>query len=207
MDALVRRALAVGLTLHPATAARAWTYFELLGKWSARMNLTGLRVAPDNDEAIDRLLVEPMMAAVHAGAARAMVDVGSGGGSPAVPFALAAASAPGLTMVEARARKSVFLREALRETGLAGEVVTARFEEFAAKHTSAGMFDLATIRAVRLDEPLLIAVAAVLAQGGQLFCFHEQGGAPADPAPSLRWGVTRPLVPTLKSYLTIATKG
>jgi|SRR5688500_11280216 16S rRNA (guanine527-N7)-methyltransferase len=206
MDALVRRALEVGLTLHPATAARAWTYFELLAKWNTRMNLTGLRVAADNDEAIDRLLVEPMLAAAHAGRVRAMVDVGSGGGSPAVPFALAAASAPALKMVEARERKSVFLREALRETGLAGEVLTARFEDFAAKPTSAGIFDLATVRAVRLDGPLLLGVAAVLAQGGQLFCFHQQGGAPADPIPSFSWGVTTPLVPTLKSYLTIATK-
>ena len=80
------------------------------------MNLTGLRVAPDNDEAIDRLLIEPMLAAAHAGSARTMVDIGSGGGSPAIPFALVAASQPVLTMVEVRERKSVFLREALRET-------------------------------------------------------------------------------------------
>ena len=205
MDALVRRAFEVGLTLDPAIAPRAWAYFELLSKWNRRMNLTGLRVVPENDEAIDRLLIEPMLAAAHAGSARTMVDIGSGGGSPAIPFALAAASQPALTMVEVRERKSVFLREALRETRLTGEVRTLRFEEVASEDSTAGAFDLATVRAVRLDEQLLASLSNVLVSGGRLFCFHEVGGAPLAAA-GLRWGAPMALVPTLKSCLTIGTK-
>ena len=170
------------------------------------MNLTGLTVTPDGAGAIERLLIEPMLAAAHAGSARTMVDVGSGGGSPAIPFALAAASNPRLTMVEARERKSVFLREALRETGLTGDVRTAKFEAVAAEPAAAGAFDLATIRAVRLDRQLLLSVAAVLAPGGQLFCFHECGAEPMDAVPGLRWGSSLELVRTLKSCVTIATK-
>ena len=141
MDALLSRAHEVGLMLDPSTAQRVWAYFELLRKWNAKMNLTGLTVTPDGAGAIERLLIEPMLAAAHAGPARTMVDVGSGGGSPAIPFALAAASNPRLTMVEARERKSVFLREALRETGLTGQVRTAKFEAVAAEPAAAGAFD------------------------------------------------------------------
>ena len=135
-----------------------------------------------------------------------MVDVGSGGGSPAIPFALAAASNPRLTMVEARERKSVFLREALRETGLTGDVRTAKFEAVAAEPATAGAFDLATIRAVRLDRQLLLSVAGVLAPGGQLFCFHEHEAEPMGVVPGLRWGSSLELIRTLKSCVTIATK-
>ena len=44
------------------------------------------------------------------------MDIGSGGGSPAIPFKLAVPRL-GLTMVEAKARKSAFLREAVRQLG------------------------------------------------------------------------------------------
>jgi len=206
MDALLSRAHEVGLVLDPSTAQRIWAYFELLRKWNAKMNLTGLTVTPDGAGAIERLLIEPMLAAAHAGPARTMVDVGSGGGSPAIPFALAAASNPSLTMVEARERKSVFLREALRATGLTGEVRTAKFEAVAEEPAAAGAFDLATIRAVRLDRQLLLSVAAVLATGGQLFCFHECGAEPTNTVPGLRWGSSLELVRTLKSCVTIATR-
>ena len=50
MDVFVRRALEVGLTLDPSTTQRVWTYFELLRKWNAKMNLTGLTVTPDGAE-------------------------------------------------------------------------------------------------------------------------------------------------------------
>ena len=46
-----------------------------------------------------------------------MMDVGSGGGSPAIPLKLAVPRLS-LTMVEAKARKSAFLREAIRHLGL-----------------------------------------------------------------------------------------
>ena len=106
-------------------------YFLLLGKWNAKVNLTAFRLAPGgDDEAIDRLLLEPLVAAKHLPAhATSLLDAGSGGGSPAIPLKLAV---PGirLRMVEAKTRKAVFLREAVRELGLKeAEVETARFEE------------------------------------------------------------------------------
>ncbi len=61
------------------------------------------------------------------------MDVGSGGGSPAIPLKLAVPRLR-LTMVEAKARKSAFLREAVRHLGLEQRSVeTARYEELLAR--------------------------------------------------------------------------
>lgn len=204
MELFVRRVREVGLMLDPARAERVWVYFQLLAKWNVRVNLTGLRVASDSIEAIDRLLIEPIRAAEYADAAQRMLDIGSGGGSPAIPFALAARSIPRLTMIESKERKSVFLREALRETGLAGEVKTVRFEEFAAPNGIDAEFDLATVRAVRVDSGFLERVAAVLSPGGRLFCFHERGKDFSADA-NFRWDHPRKLL-SESSYLSIAAK-
>ena len=206
MDALVRRATEVGLSLNPSQAARAWSYFELLAKWNDRMNLTGLRVAADNVQAIDRLLIEPMLAANYARPVQRMVDVGSGGGSPAVPFALALDPNPVLTMVESRERKSVFLREAVREVGLPGFVNTGRFEDFAANRSHAGLFQLLTIRAVRLDAPILAAAAAVLVPEGEVFHLHEAARHANPQNPLIRWRAPVKLLSSLDSWLTIGRR-
>jgi 16S rRNA (guanine527-N7)-methyltransferase len=206
MEALTRRVAEAGLTPDPVRDARIWAYFQLLEKWNARVNLTGFQVNADNSEAIDRLLIEPMLAAAHAGSARTVADVGSGSGSPAIPFAIAAPAQPALTMVESRERKSVFLREALRETGLTGEVLTVRFEDFAASHAGADGHEIVTVRAVRLDGEMLAAAAIVLRPGGRLFWFHEEGKDHPRQTAGLDWLASTPLVPALKSYLSVARK-
>jgi 16S rRNA (guanine527-N7)-methyltransferase len=205
MEALARRVAEAGLSPDPGRDARIWAYFQLLEKWNARVNLTGFRVSADNSEAIDRLLIEPLLAAAHAGSARTVADVGSGSGSPAIPFAIAASAQPALTMVESRERKSVFLREALRETGLTGDVLTARFEEFAASQSGEG-HEIVTVRAVRLDRELLSAISTVLKPGGRLFWFHEEGQDHALQLNTIEWVSKTPLVPALKSWLSVARK-
>ena len=110
-------------------------------------------------------------------------------------------------MVEARERKSVFLREAFRETGLAGEVLTARFEDFAASQARVRRhLRLVTVRAVRLDGPLAGGGRVPSDPGGRLFWFHEQGRSTRASWTASVGCVTTPLVPALKSYLSIATK-
>ena len=51
------------------------------------MNLTGLDLAEQGPAAIDRLLIEPLVAAKHVRRRiTRMIDIGSGGGSPAIPL-------------------------------------------------------------------------------------------------------------------------
>src|SRR5262245_46544264 len=135
-ERLIVRGHASDVTIAPATATACAAYLELLERWNRRINLTALPLDPPTDAAIDRLIVEPVAAARHLGTGdRTVVDLGSGGGSPALPFKIAARQVR-LVMVESRARKVAFLREAARHLELADVTVEATRFEDAATHTS-----------------------------------------------------------------------
>src|SRR5215831_3697610 len=121
-ERLFRRAKRADVSVPVALIDRLWIYFQLLTKWNAKINLTGLDLDDPTPEAIDRLLIEPLVAASHGEGARSLIDIGSGGGSPALPLALCLGNLR-LAMIEVKTRKSVFLREAARELGLDDAVV------------------------------------------------------------------------------------
>jgi 16S rRNA (guanine527-N7)-methyltransferase len=207
-DRLARRARRAGVVVAADIAARLEVYYRLLATWNQKINLTGLNLAEPTPEAIDRLLIEPIVAARHVrSGSRRMIDIGSGGGSPAVPFALAA----GLTllMVESKTRKAVFLREVLRGVEMPdGDVATARYEELLARPQLHEAHDLLTIRAVRIETRVLMMLQAFVKPGGQLYLFR--GPVAADPSetitPPLSWHATFPLIESLRSRLVVLDK-
>lgn len=203
---LVRRAAKANLFLGDGVADRLTAYYELLLRWNRKINLTSI----DNvDEAIDRLLLEPLAAVRHfpPGVGRLM-DVGSGGGSPAIPFKVALPDVV-LTMVEVKARKSAFLREAIRHLQLTNaEVETARYEELLARPELHEACDLLSLRAVRAETRVLTSLQAFLKTGGTMVLFRGPEG-PAQPTtvvPPLEWSGTFPLIDSLQSRLTVLTK-
>src|SRR5215470_11027737 len=110
-ELLEERARAAHIALSPQVATRLERYFELLSHWNRTINLTSLPLEPPTDQSIDRLLIEPLKAvALLAPAVNVWLDLGSGGGSPAIPLQIAY-PAPQLFMVESRERKAAFLRE------------------------------------------------------------------------------------------------
>ena len=203
---LTRRAAKAGLFLSDDLGERLIAYYELLSRWNRKINLTALDNA---DEAIDRLLLEPLIAARHLPAPDAhLLDIGSGGGSPAIPLKLAA---PGLTltMVEVKTRKSAFLREAIRHLELARAAVeTSRYEELLTKPELHEAFTVLSMRAVRVETSSLVTLQAFLAPNGQFFWFRGPSGpeVPAAVVPPLDWKATVPLVEALQSRLTILSK-
>jgi 16S rRNA (guanine527-N7)-methyltransferase len=203
---LSRRASKAGLFLTDELLGGLFAYYELLARWNQKINLTAL----DNpDEAIDRLLLEPVLAAKHFPAADVRVmDVGSGGGSPAIPMKLAT-PAMRLTMVEVKARKSAFLREAIRHLSLSDSTVeTSRYEELLARPELYEAFDLVSLRAVRVEARVLGTLQAFVKPGGSIFLFRGPSGpaAPGTLVPPLEWTATYPLVEALQSRLTILVK-
>jgi 16S rRNA (guanine527-N7)-methyltransferase len=205
---LAKRASKANVYLPADLAERLLAYYELLARWNQKINLTAL---DDVDAAIDRLLLEPIAATRHLPATPAPVrqmDVGSGGGSPAIPMKLAV-PAMRLTMVEVKARKSAFLREAVRQLALADtEVETARFEELLARPELLEGFDVVAVRAVRIETRVLTTLQAFLQEGGSLLLFRGPSGpeAPEVVVPPLQWSGTFPLMESLQSRLTILSK-
>jgi 16S rRNA (guanine527-N7)-methyltransferase len=208
-DRLRRRAKRARLDLSPDLAQSLEHYFALLAKWNARINLTSFRLEPGgDDEAIDRLLIEPVIAAGHLPVnATHAIDIGSGGGSPAIPLTLATPRLH-MRMVESKTRKAVFLREALRELSLGrAEVETSRYEQLLARPELHETTDLLTIRAVRVEPRTLMTLQAFVRPGGHLFLFRGPAGDLADAlTPPLTWVATFPLVDALRSRLVVLRK-
>jgi 16S rRNA (guanine527-N7)-methyltransferase len=164
---LLARAAAVDVAIPPEILPRLETYFDLLRQWNGTVNLTALALMNPPAETLDRLFIEPLAAASHleTSANAGWFDLGSGGGSPAIPVALARPDLR-LTMVEARARKAAFLREAVRATGIVATVEGHRFEAVASQRP--GSAELVTARGVRIDDALFSAAAGLLKVGGDL---------------------------------------
>jgi 16S rRNA (guanine527-N7)-methyltransferase len=204
-----RRARRAGITLAPDVAARLEEYYRLLTTWNTKINLTGIALSDALPEALDRLLIEPLVAARYVPATfTVMLDVGSGGGSPAIPIALAVPRVR-LRMVESKTRKSVFLREAVRTLGLAtAEVITARFEELLPRPELHEAHDLLTVRALRIESRTLLTLQAFVKPGGQLFLFRGTTAADASESvtPPLAWRATYPLLESLRSRLVVLEK-
>lgn len=209
-ERLGRRAKAAGISLEPTLVEGLETYYQLLTKWNAKINLTAYRLSPGgDDQAIDRLIIEPVVAARYIPEnARTLLDAGSGGGSPAIPLKLASRNLA-LRMVEVKTRKGVFLREAIRTLGLRDtEVETSRFEELLPRAELHEALDLVSIRAVRIEMRTLITLQAFLRPGGKLMLFR--GASKSDledlPPPPLAWMATYPLVDALHSKLVVLSK-
>lgn len=209
-DRLKRRAKAVGIPLEAPLIEKLEIYYQLLAKWNAKINLTAFRLLPEGEEsAIDRLLIEPLVAARYIPEnARTLLDAGSGGGSPAIPLKLASANLH-LRMVEVKTRKAVFLREAVRALGLRdAEVETSRFEELLPRSELHEALDLVSVRAVRIETRTLMTLQAFLRPGGKILLFRGSGGHDLEnaPPPPLAWMATYPLVDALHSKLVVLSK-
>jgi 16S rRNA (guanine527-N7)-methyltransferase len=205
---LRKRARRVDVALSPGVAEKLEGYVRLLARWNEKINLTALHVANPDDHAIDRLLIEPLIAAslLQLPKVSTIVDLGSGSGSPAIPMAIA--SGIPIRMVESKVRKSAFLSEAIRQLELTGcRVETSRYEQLLTRPELHEAADVLTIRAVRVDDRTVLTVQAFLKPEGRLFLFRGRTPAnePSVPPP-MRWVQTLPLATTDSGQLVILAK-
>jgi 16S rRNA (guanine527-N7)-methyltransferase len=181
---LCERAERIDLRLDQVEVDRLSAYFALLRTWNHKINLTALPLDPLSDQAISRLFVEPLVAGRFIAQRDQLVsdqaaelpqwyDLGSGGGSPAIPMKIVL-PAMRLAMIESKSRKAAFLREAIRAVRLEDtDVVNARFDEV----TSPAGAALVTARAVRLDSELVASVGRLLRAGGAFAYFSSNPDA------------------------------
>ena len=191
---------AAGLALNERQLRGLESYLHLLARWNATINLTSLPLDGFPDATLNRLIAEPLVASkympfsdVVAGAT--WFDLGSGGGSPAIPLKLVCPS-PALTMVESKERKGAFLREAVRELQLPhANVASARIEDISTVN-----IDIITVRAVYGNKVLAESVGRMLSAAGTLLLF-----ASAKPdLPGLRVTTEVPLVTPGDSLFVMA---
>ena len=204
------RASLAGVKIDDALASALAEYLKLLFRWNRQMNLTGLG---EDDSGLDRLVVEPLVAVQQLpSGAPSVVDIGSGGGSPAVPLKLARPRLV-LRMVESGTRKTAFLRHVVRQLGLRDVIVEGcRYEELLTRPELLGAADVITVRAVKIDGQALEGLQALLKVGGALFLFRRTGkdevgdDVEDDVRLSLRISGSYQLVESLKSRLVLFEK-
>jgi len=172
IDLILRRGATAGVAVTDGLAESLGSYVALLAKWNAKINLTALAVNEPDAGTIDRLIIEPLIASkLIRPEDELSLDVGSGGGSPAIPLVLCCPTLR-MTLVESRGRKAAFLREALRHLGVnSARVENCRVEELAVRSDFVGAVDLVTIRAVRIDDALLTRLTGLLSSSGRIFSF------------------------------------
>ena len=142
---------ALGLALPEGAEAKLLAYLALLDKWNRVYNLTAVRDAermvshhlldslaavPVFDEVLKRASPSPQPSPLEGEGASVglrpptAIDVGSGGGLPGIPLAIARPDLQ-VTLIDSIAKKTAFLLQAKAELGLANlNVVTSRVEDF-----------------------------------------------------------------------------
>jgi 16S rRNA (guanine527-N7)-methyltransferase len=116
-QAALERGLGV-LALPVEASEKLLAYLDLLAKWNRTYNLTAIRdpLKMVSHHLLDSLAVLPELPE------GALADVGSGGGLPGIPIAIAEPQRR-VTLNDANHKKAAFLRQAVIELGLANAEV------------------------------------------------------------------------------------
>jgi 16S rRNA (guanine527-N7)-methyltransferase len=166
-DELARLSGFFEVPLPSAVADRIDQFWALLLRWNERINLTG---AATRDELVSEHLPDSFALARLVPHGASLADVGAGGGLPALPFALLRPDVR-LTMFESRAKRSAFLRTAVREL----KVPDARIGGPFTPASWMGVFDVAASRATFAPEEWLDQGHRVVRRGGVVVVFTGGG--------------------------------
>jgi 16S rRNA (guanine527-N7)-methyltransferase len=162
-DLEVDRARALTLTpVSRETEKRLDLFIDLLLLWQQKQNLIGSSTIPT---IWTRHVADSLQLLEHAPAARVWADFGSGGGFPGIPIACALSGKPGamVHLIESVGKKAMFLREAVRVTGVPAQVHQERAEKFA--ETCAETVHAVTARALSPLKVLCDKAFPLIARG------------------------------------------
>jgi 16S rRNA (guanine527-N7)-methyltransferase len=165
----------LGVTLPPGGLEAIEAHARLLLAWNEAINLTAVTApaAMASRHVLDSLAAVPLLAAGGAGGDGTVrvIDLGSGGGYPGLPLAVAMPAAR-VTLVDSVGKKAAFLEAAVGATGLGDRlrVRAARAEELA---TAPERWDVATARAVGAVAELVELALPLLRVGGRLVAWKR----------------------------------
>ena len=143
MSAALAQGLAeLGIDLPAAAQDKLLAFRDLLLKWNKTYNLTALR---DPEQAISHHLLDSLAILSHVGP-EPLLDVGSGGGLPGIPLAIARPELS-VRMVDTVQKKTTFLQQAAIQLGLKNVAVDhARVEALAGQYAQISSRALAELR-------------------------------------------------------------
>lgn len=169
----------IGLDLSARQLAALDGYLSLLAKWNQTYNLTAVR---ETDRMVSYHLLDSLTLVPQLQGGTRLLDVGSGGGMPGIPAAIARPDLQ-VVLLDANHKKTTFLRQAAIELKLPNvEVVSERVELYRPEQK----FDRITSRAfaelaefVKLTRHLLAKDGQFVAMKG-VYPYEEIALLPAD---------------------------
>ena len=136
--------LKYGITLTEKQQSLFNDYFDILIEYNNKFNLTAIT---EKQEVINKHFVDSSLACGKV-CGKFVLDVGSGGGFPAIPIKIIKDDI-NLTMLEATGKKCEFLKAVVKELGLTNvSVINGRAEDIAKDIKFRENFDTVTARAV-----------------------------------------------------------
>ena len=151
----------LGLELNEKTAEKLCQFGEAVVKQNEVMNLTA--ITEPSQVAKLHLLDSLTVAKTVDLKGKRVIDVGCGAGFPGVPVQIACPEAK-VTLLDSLGKRMAWLAQILPQLGVNAQCVTARAEEYAAKHRES--YDYATSRAVARLNILLELTAPFVKVGG-----------------------------------------
>ncbi|MFC1581031.1 16S rRNA (guanine(527)-N(7))-methyltransferase RsmG [Thermodesulfobacteriota bacterium] len=167
LELLREEALHFGIALSDPQLHRFRVYLDELWEWNSRINLIGMDT---RKRVVMELFLDSLMPAPYLPDNGKMLDVGSGAGFPGIPLKIFLPDYA-LHIVEPKAKRVGFLRQAIRLLGLERAlVVHGRIEESGPALFSTG-YDVVTAKALAPLGRTITLCAPSVAAGGLLVCF------------------------------------
>ena len=161
----------MGVELDESQVEALWRYAHMLRERNEHVNLTSI-VSPEGILTLHML--DSLSVAPHLGDARRIIDVGTGGGFPGVPLAVACPQRE-FTLIDGTQKKIRFVAESVAALDIRNvQAVAARAENFPGKKD----FDVVIVRAVGTLADVLHNAGKLLAPHGHLLAM--KGRAPDD---------------------------
>jgi 16S rRNA (guanine527-N7)-methyltransferase len=140
---------AFGYGLDRDAAARIDRFLDLLDVWNRRLRLTGDR---ERGVLLRKHVADAMACVPYVPVHGAILDLGTGAGFPGIVLACIRPDVT-TTLLDSRERSASFLGEVIRAVPLpCARVLLSRAEDAARDGAVAGLQDLVTSRAVRMDD-------------------------------------------------------
>ena len=170
MRGRVERALArVGVEIKPENWEALERYWRELGDWKERVALTGIT----DEDGFWKLVAESLLPLGEIDTYTTYLDVGSGGGFPALPLLICGRFSSAV-LLEPSERRAYALHRMIKALGLA-ETAQVRSQdlEMFVNIQDVGEMGLITVKGIKVRKKLVKLLIKILATGGRIIYYRE----------------------------------